>query len=378
MRPRKRPGDYDTKDSEENAITTCGQRTSSGARGGLRILSRVSRLPSGFALRKSGTAKEGLDRLTDARRESVRRRASRSLPWMVGVAAALAVAGLVGMSSATAEQPDFSIGAPQVWTTAQEGSQASQPAAATFNRPQSVIVGAADEGIVPETVDRDGSPQDPSPAARTDILLEKGQEEVEEYDPWEPYNETMFSFNHRVFDRYLLKPAATAWDKIMPDPVQRSLSNVLDNLGMPRRVVNNVLQLKLKRAGYEVVRFLLNTTIGVAGIFDIAKEGGIEKSDEDTGQTLGAYGLGPGPYLILPVLPPLTVRDGVGFVVDTALDPLNYVLPFAATAAKTAGNTVNDRSLNLELFQSVEENTLDLYSAVRNAYLQRRQRAIEE
>jgi len=241
-----------------------------------------------------------------------------------------------------------------------------------------MIVGAADEGVVPEAEDQDSPAQGSSPPARMDILLQKGQEEVEEYDPWEPYNETMFSFNHRVVDRYLLKPVATAWDKALPDLVQRGLSNAFDNLGMPRRVVNNLLQLKFKRAGYELTRFILNTTIGVAGLFDIAKEGGIDKSDEDTGQTLGVYGVSPGPYLILPVLPPLTVRDGVGFVVDMALDPLNYVLPFAATAGKTVGNTVNDRSLNLELFQSVEENTLDLYSAVRNAYLQRRLKAINE
>ncbi|MGH7410470.1 MAG: MlaA family lipoprotein [Candidatus Methylomirabilis sp.] len=308
----------------------------------------------------------------------MRRSASRSLTGMVGVAAAIAVAGLVGMSNAIAEQPDFSIGAPQAWATAQEGSRGGGLAAATVSRPQSIIVGAADEGVVPETVDRDGSAQGSSPAARMDILLQKGQDEVVEYDPWEPYNETMFSFNHRVVDRYILKPVATAWDTIMPDPFQRSLANVFDNLGMPRRGVNNLLQLKFKRAGYELTRFILNTTIGVGGIFDIAKEGGIDRSDEDTGQTLGVYGVGPGPYLILPVLPPLTVRDGVGFVVDAALDPLNYVLPFAATAGRTVGNTVNDRSLNLELFQSVEENTLDLYSAVRNGYLQRRQRAIEE
>ena len=332
VRPRQGPSDYDTKDAEGNAIMTCGQLTSSGAGVGLKTLNRVNWLPIGFASRWSGTAEDDMNRLADARRESVRRKASRSLPGMVGVAAAIAVAGLVGMSNAFAEQPSFSIGVPQGWTIAQEGSRGGGLAAATVSRPQSMIVGAADEGVVPETVDRDGSAQDSSPAARMELLLQKDQEEVVEYDPWEPYNETMFSFNHRVVDRFLLKPVASAWDTIMPDPVQRSLSNVFDNLGMPRRVVNNLLQLKLKRAGYEVIRFLLNTTIGVAGIFDIAKEGGIDRSDEDTGQTLGVYGVGPGPYLILPVLPPLTVRDGVGFVVDAALDPLNYVLPFVATA----------------------------------------------
>jgi len=127
-----------------------------------------------------------------------------------------------------------------------------------------------------------------------------------------------------------------------------------------------------------LARFLLNTTIGIAGFFDVAKELGTEKKEADTGQTLGVYGTGPGPYLILPFLPPLTVRDGIGSVFDVALDPLNYVLPFAAIAGMKGGNVVNERSLNLELFENVEETVLDLYSAVRNAYLQRRHKAIRD
>ena len=324
--------------------------------------------------------KSDLDILADGRRESVTRRGGRSLSVMagVGVAAAMAVAGLAGVSHADAEQADVSIDVPYDGTLGEVGTPVAATLPAIARPSQRVTVSAAEEGVVPERVDQGSSAQSAGPPERTDIILRKGQEDVEEYDPWEPYNEAMFSFNHDVFDRYLLKPVATAWDKILPDLVHQGLSNAFDNLGMPRRVVNNLLQLKFKRAGFELTRFLLNTTIGVAGLFDIGKEAGIEKYDEDTGQTLGVYGVGPGPYLILPLLTPLTVRDGVGYVFDMALDPLNYVLPFAATAGKAAGNTVNDRSLNLELFQSVEENTLDLYSAVRNAYLQRRQRAIQE
>jgi phospholipid-binding lipoprotein MlaA len=216
---------------------------------------------------------------------------------------------------------------------------------------------------------------EPSPPAEMTLRTER--EFVEEYDPWEPYNEVMFDFNYQVFDRYLLKPAATAWDKVVPDQFQRALGNAFDNLAMPRRVVNSLLQLKLKGVGHELIRFILNTTIGVAGLFDIATQAGIEKSNEDTGQTLGVYGVGPGPYLILPILNPLTVRDAFGLAVDAALDPLNYFIPVAAAVGRRAGDTVNDRSLNLELFQSVEETTVDLYGAVRNAYLQRRQFEIE-
>lgn len=306
------------------------------------------------------------------------RRPGKSSPWMAVVAAAVAVVGWIGLPSATAGQPDFSITVPYGETLDEVADPAPAPLHVAASSSQPVTVEATDDKLVAETGDQESSTQGSGPPERMDILLQKEQEEIEEYDPWEPYNEAMFSFNYNVLDRYFLKPAATAWDWVLPDPFQRSLSNAFDNLAMPRRVINNLLQLKLKRAGYEVTRFILNTTIGVAGLFDIAKEGGIEKSDEDTGQTMGFYGIGPGPYLILPALSPLTVRDGVGLAVDMALDPLSYVLPFAASVGRTVGNTINQRSLYLELFQNVEENTLDLYSAVRNGYLQRRQRAIEE
>jgi phospholipid-binding lipoprotein MlaA len=187
----------------------------------------------------------------------------------------------------------------------------------------------------------------------------------------------MFSFNRQV-DRFVLKPVATVWNTIVPELVQQSLRNAIDNVTMPRRLVNNLLQLHEKGVGRELARFFINTTLGVGGFFDAASDLGIDKSDKDTGQTLGIYGVGPGPYLVLPFLPPLTVRDGIGFGIDGALDPFSYVSPFAASAGRTGGKTVNDRSLNLELFEGFEESTLDLYSAVRNAYLARRHKAIAD
>lgn len=200
-----------------------------------------------------------------------------------------------------------------------------------------------------------------------------------EYDPWESFNEKMFWFNREVLDRYLLKPAATAWDFIMPDPVQRGIHNVFDNLAVVRRVVNNTLQWKLADAGRELARFSINTTIGVVGFFDVAKDGfGIEQSDQDMGLTFGVWGVGPGPYVVLPFLPPLTVRDGVGYAIDSAMTPYVYFLPWYATFAGTATNVVNERSLHLEQFERVAETTIDLYGAVRNAYLQRRAAAIKQ
>ncbi len=198
-------------------------------------------------------------------------------------------------------------------------------------------------------------------------------------DPWEPFNDRMFWFNREVLDRYLLKPVATAWNIILPDPVQRGIHNMFDNLAVVRRVVNNTLQLKFTGAAKELARFTINSTVGVVGFFDVARDGlGIESSDEDTGQTFGVWGMGPGPYLVLPFLPPLTVRDGIGFIFDTAMTPYIYFIPWYANLGGTATNMVNERSLNLDRFERVAETTIDLYSAVRNAYLQRRAAAVKQ
>lgn len=198
-------------------------------------------------------------------------------------------------------------------------------------------------------------------------------------DPWEGFNEKMFWFNREVLDRFVLKPVATGWDFIFPDPVQRGIHNVFDNLAVVRRVVNNTLQLKMTGAATELARFTINSTIGVVGFFDVAKDAfGIEQRDEDTGQTFGVWGMGPGPYLVLPLLPPLTVRDGVGYALDVAMTPYTYFIPWWGSLAGTATNTVNERSLNLDRFERVAESTVDLYGAVRNGYLQRRAAAIKQ
>jgi phospholipid-binding lipoprotein MlaA len=242
---------------------------------------------------------------------------------------------------------------------------------------------ATSEGTLPEAaagVEGSQTPEAEPPGGPVDATQGRSiaakDEYDEEYDPWEPFNEKTFWLN-RNYDQYLLKPVATAYDKVVPNVVQKSLKNALANVGVVRRLVNNVLQLNFPGAGREVSRFLINSTLGVAGFFDVAKSWfDLEKSDRDTGQTLGVWGVGHGPYLVLPLLPPLTVRDGIGFVVDVALDPVIYFAPFAATAGRTGTTLLNDRSLYLGFFENVEETTLDLYSAVRNGYLQRRAKAV--
>ncbi len=203
--------------------------------------------------------------------------------------------------------------------------------------------------------------------------------DVEEYDPWEKFNEKMFTFNYNM-DKYVLKPVAQGYNFVMPDMFQTMIDNAFTNLRMPSRFVNKVLQWKLLDATKEMGRFLINSTLGVGGLFDVARqEMGLERQRADFGQTLGIWGAPPGPYLVLPFLPPLTVRDGIGTGVDGAMNPLYYYIPFWPDSfGMKVGDTVNDRSLNLDLFQGIEESTVDLYSSVRNGYLQRRNRLIKE
>jgi phospholipid-binding lipoprotein MlaA len=214
--------------------------------------------------------------------------------------------------------------------------------------------------------------------SQTDAASQPG-DTAEQYDPWAPFNESMFNFNYKA-DKYVFKPVARAYRTVMPEPFQPLIANAFDNIRWVPRFVNNLLQGKFAGAGREVARFLINSTAGVGGLFDPAKDyWGIASSKEDFGQTLGTWGTRQGPYLVLPLLEPMTVRDGIGRGVDTALDPLSWVLPlFNDRLGMKAGDTVNERALNYDLFQGVEETTVDLYSSVRHFYLNRREHQLQE
>jgi phospholipid-binding lipoprotein MlaA len=239
-----------------------------------------------------------------------------------------------------------------------------------------MAVGCARSPGVPSGAAGDGTVRSHRLTEGATLSDESDDEAEADYDPWQPFNERMFAFNHDVLDRYLIKPAATGWSKVAPERARRSISHLFDNLDMPRRLVNNLVQARPVGAARELARFAVNTTVGVAGLFDVATALRIEPSDADAGQTLALYGVGPGPFLVLPTFPPLTVRDAIGRGIDGALDPISYLLPFLANRAKSIVTAVNERSLNLRLFADVEDSVLDLYSAARNGYLQRRQRAI--
>jgi phospholipid-binding lipoprotein MlaA len=216
--------------------------------------------------------------------------------------------------------------------------------------------------------------------------LRLDETETEDYDPWESFNEKMFNFNYYKLDRYVIKPVAKVYNEIVLDGEKQAIQNLFENIGMPRRFLNSLLQGKFKGAGRELARFVINSTLGVGGFADVAKyQFHLERSNEDTGQTFGYYGAGPGPYLVLPFLPPLTVRDGIGYAFDIAMDPLTYFFPItgppgdiAVSVGRKIEKMLNDRALNLDKYESVEESTVDLYSAVRNAYLTRRKHQIAE
>jgi phospholipid-binding lipoprotein MlaA len=197
-------------------------------------------------------------------------------------------------------------------------------------------------------------------------------ETVDEWDPWEPFNEKTFSFNRQV-DRFVLKPVAKAYNAALPDFIRGGIANLFDNLDVTRRLVNNILQLRFDGAGRELARFAINSTVGIAGFFDVAGHlFDIAKSDRDTGQTLGIYGIGNGPYLVLPFLHPFTVRDFVGFLFDEAMYPLDYFIPIGAIVGMTLTETVSDRAATIDRFEGIEDSVVDLYGSVRNAYFQRR------
>ncbi|HET6303214.1 MAG TPA: VacJ family lipoprotein [Myxococcota bacterium] len=196
-------------------------------------------------------------------------------------------------------------------------------------------------------------------------------------DPWEGMNRGTFWFNERV-DRAVLEPVATGWDWILPERVQTSVSNFFDNLFVPIVFVNDLFQAKPVAASQDVGRFVVNTTAGVAGFFDVASRIGIPENDEDFGQTFGRWGCPPGPYLVLPLLGPSSVRDAFGRVGDSASTIYGYFVPWAVTAGLTTVDTVNVRAALLEEIRQDREESLDFYVFVRNAYLENREHRVRD
>lgn len=194
-------------------------------------------------------------------------------------------------------------------------------------------------------------------------------------DPLEPLNRTVFQFNDGV-DRAILKPVATAYRDVTPSPVRTGVSNFFGNISDVWSLVNNVLQLKPKESAEMLMRVSFNTIFGFAGVIDIASEMRLEKHSEDFGQTLGYWGVGSGPYVVLPLLGPSSARDTVGRLVDFQGDLVTRSDHVAARNSLSALRLVDARASFLSAGDVLERAALDQYTFTRDAYLQRRRSLI--
>ncbi len=190
-------------------------------------------------------------------------------------------------------------------------------------------------------------------------------------DPLEGFNRTVFTFNDKI-DQYALKPVAKGYVFVTPQPVRDSVTNFFSNIGDVYIAANNLLQLKIADGVSDIMRIVINTIFGVGGLFDVATIAKLPKHDNDFGLTLGHYGVPAGPYLVLPLFGPSTVRDGVGIAGNYFINPLTYVKPDSVSWALYGVNIVNTRANLLNASDVLEGAALDKYSFVRNAYLQRR------
>ena len=191
-------------------------------------------------------------------------------------------------------------------------------------------------------------------------------------DPLEGYNRAMYQFNDAV-DTAVLKPVARGYDAVVPDPISQGVSNFFSNLNDITVIINDLFQGKFYQAYRDTHRFVLNTTVGVAGIFDVASLSGFTKNNEDFGQTLGVWGAEPGAYVVLPFFGPRNVRDTFGLVGDMFTDPVMYVEGDDARLALVGTRVVDTRANLLKAEKVLDQAATDEYSYVRDAYMSRRQ-----
>jgi phospholipid-binding lipoprotein MlaA len=191
-------------------------------------------------------------------------------------------------------------------------------------------------------------------------------------DPFEGFNRSMFWFNDQL-DIYALEPIARGWDHLWPDPVQRGFNNFFDNLRFPIVLVNDILQARPRSAVETIARFQCNTFLGGLGFWDLASDLGVPPHIQDTGLTLGRWGMAPGPYLVWPLIGPSNPRDTAGFIADSGLAVYPFFVSIPGiTIGAGAIDIINRRSRVLDQVSEVKAASLDYYTFVRNAYVQRR------
>jgi len=203
-------------------------------------------------------------------------------------------------------------------------------------------------------------------------------DDKDERDPIESLNRGVYKFNDGI-DRALIKPIAKGYDKIMPAPIDKGVTNFFDNLEDVITVANDLLQFKFQRGGSDALRVVINSTVGLLGLLDPATGMGFERHDEDFGQTLGYWGVGAGPYIVLPILGPSSLRDVTGDLVDSSLfNPIYYVdhIPTRNTLIGLKG--LDTRASLLGASNILEQAALDPYSFIRESYFQQREDLIND
>jgi phospholipid-binding lipoprotein MlaA len=196
-------------------------------------------------------------------------------------------------------------------------------------------------------------------------------------DPFEGYNRAMFTFNDKV-DTVVLKPTATAYKRVVPGFIQTGVNNFFGNLSDVWTAANQFLQGRPANGVNDVTRVALNTTFGLGGLIDVASASGLRKHNEDFGQTLGVWGVSSGPYLILPILGPSTLRDTVALPLDRKADPWNYKDPVHVRNIGTAVYVVDQRAVLLDASNLLEEAALDRYEFIRDGFMQRRESRVQD
>ncbi len=236
---------------------------------------------------------------------------------------------------------------------------------------KSSVMAAVLTAVLSGSLQVQAATEDVAPVTPADTVVQETLETANPHnpDPWESFNRKIYAFND-VADRYFLKPVAKGYQWITPQFLEDGIHRIFSNLGEVSNILNSLLQAKFKNTAVDTGRFIINSTVGLLGFFDVAAKMGLELHEEDFGQTLGYWGVNSGPYIVVPLLGPRTIRDGVGGIADTFTDPVGYI-EHVPTRNQIYGVRVVDT--RAQLFSAEELITGDRYIFIRDAYLQRRE-----
>jgi phospholipid-binding lipoprotein MlaA len=278
--------------------------------------------------------------------------------------------------------PDIQSNGPGTVIAAQILSEASDTNEVAQKQPELTPPDEKTMIILPQHNEAGAKEAQEAAPSKDETSAETQEEDTRIGDPIAPVNKVMYHFNDKLYF-WVLKPVTQVYSHTIPEDFRIVFGNVYDNLWAPSRMLNNLLQLRFKAAGNELIRFLFNSVAGIAGVADVSRDVlGIRKQEADFGQTLGHYGIGHGFYIVLPVFGPSSLRDGIGLAGDQFMYPLTYVgssdLSFGESTGIYAHEKVNDTSFRIGDYESFKESAIDPYISMRDAFVQHRKKKVEE